>query len=126
MAYHYGHNVDRLDPETFITVSDGDVFEKCNLNQAQPDTIVFAGKKNLKFINCPLINCALPSDSTIDEDCNTTKVIFTNPFKDNRTQVAVGKRAHTKMTDKEREDALEPHLDRRKEIFIHPRYVRSR
>ena len=68
MTLHRNHNFSRQDPDC----SDGDVFEDCNLAQAVPGTVLFAGRKRLMFRRCNLARAVVPIDSVID-DCNTTQ-----------------------------------------------------
>jgi len=44
-------------------VENGHVFTGDNFIQQYPDTEILVGKTGLKFINCNLTNCSLPSDA---------------------------------------------------------------
>ena len=68
MTAYRNHNFSGLQPEAH----DGDVFEDCNLAQAEPGTVLFEGMKGLTFRRCNLARAVVPGDSTI-EDCNTTQ-----------------------------------------------------
>lgn len=47
-------------------VANGHVFEGDNFIQQFPNTAIFSGKTGLKFINCNLTNCSLPSDAIVE------------------------------------------------------------
>jgi hypothetical protein len=53
MAIHQLENWAWKSPDN---VSNGDIFILCNFVQYEPDTDIFAGKANLKFIRCNLTN----------------------------------------------------------------------
>lgn len=54
-------NIDRLEAEN------GDVFIACNFNQSVPHTEILSGVSGLSFLNCNLMNCDIPVDSTIEK-----------------------------------------------------------
>ena len=68
MALHRYQNYSRSDPAAEI----GDMFEDCNLAQAEPGTKLFVGLRGLAFRRCNLARAMVPPDSVI-EDCNTTQ-----------------------------------------------------
>jgi len=56
------------------SVKDGDEFRNCNLSRLKRVEI-FKGVKNLKFVECNLVNCILPDDA-VTEHCNTVQKSF--------------------------------------------------
>jgi hypothetical protein len=64
-------------------VKSGDSFTNCNLSQANPHTVMFAGLTGLTFSDCNLQNCDVPADSVV-QDCLTVQqeispVVATDP-----------------------------------------------
>ena len=66
---NYSFTMNRALPE----VNDGDTISDCNFTQAEPNTSIFSGKKNLHFLRCNLTNCSLPADATIENSSNRQK-----------------------------------------------------
>lgn len=61
---NFSHTTGRSLPD----VEDCHVFEWCNFAQLQPHTSIFEGKRNLRFVNCNLLNCDVPEDAEL-VDC---------------------------------------------------------
>jgi len=53
---------------TLPTPEDGDSFVMCNLSQFT-ETDIFAGVKNLSFMDCNLVNCNIPKTAEASQ-CN--------------------------------------------------------
>lgn len=62
MSIHNRKNYAFQDPEC----ENGDEFHNCNIIQKQPNTEICAGKTGLRFVDCNLINCKLPSDAVFE------------------------------------------------------------
>ena len=63
-------------PENVLSVSHGDILEDCNFTQHYPDTTIFAGVRNLLFINTNLNNCVLPPSAKIGGNCSSGRYLF--------------------------------------------------
>jgi len=73
MTIHKSKNFSHKDPATIVNVQNNDSFERCNISQLIPNTVICNGKTGLTFTSCNLVNCSVPIDS-IKEHCNTTQV----------------------------------------------------
>ena len=58
---HLQKNYSNQDP----ACENGDDFTHCNLSQAEPDTVICAGKTGLVFVECNLSNCNVPGDAVV-------------------------------------------------------------
>jgi len=103
------------DPSAAIpSVQDGDVFEECNFCQRNPDTPIFAGIARITFINCNLMNCALPVDSKHKEcqvsQCTVTDTeeIINGKVREGTKTEFLRKREHTEFTEQEVKTFLKP------------------
>lgn len=56
----------------FPEIENGDVFILCNIARCVPNSLIFAGKNDLMFLGCNLVNCNLPTDAEV-YDCNTAQ-----------------------------------------------------
>lgn len=71
MIYKFGnYSHDRI---LTLNAKDGDEFIKTNFSQRIPGTPIMQGLSGLKFIQCNLVNCAVPEGSVI-ENGNTTQI----------------------------------------------------
>ena len=98
MAIHQVINAVDVNPETVITVNNGDKFIGCNFMQTTQNTTIFSGKTGLQFVDCNLINCVLPGDSKVSQ-CNIAKL---NYLEDEAGTEYIGKFSYTAMTTQER------------------------
>lgn len=59
-----------LNPRTFPTVLEGDVFISCNLTRKNPYTKTFDKIKDLTFINCNLNSVDIQPTWVLDDNCS--------------------------------------------------------
>lgn len=100
MTIHKNRNFSFQDPNC----ENEDIFERCNLSQLQPNTLICLNKTGLTFRNCNLVNCIVPGD-TVVERCNTT-------------QVSRCKHLHPEWTNLPDEDENCPHVVDIDEILV--------
>jgi hypothetical protein len=65
----------RLLSEVAAIAQPGDEFELCMFAQLVPGARIFEGLSNLKFRECNLTNCAIPSDAVTNQ-CQESQIDF--------------------------------------------------
>jgi len=97
-------------PWLFSQVRSGDTFLGGSIASYEEDTIRFAGLSNLKFYGTNTNNCILPASSKV-HDVSSVKASYEDidpkdPSKGKRQVQFKGKREHTPMNLRERDEIL--------------------
>ncbi len=61
---------------------DGQEFVECNFLQLRPNTKIFKGVKNLKFVRCNIMNCDVPDDAELIQTKKKARNFCTNLHPD--------------------------------------------